>query len=249
MRTMTRKTFALGAITLAAVLTASPAHAEPTTPTVGAGWVQVGAQASQLVDGLDKYTQLLEHATPVEHSMALLVCDSQCGGDSWVEQGARAAGFTTIEERMYGGAGYAAPAPALGISIPDGLTAGLIELPTVTPGAIIITLGGNDATTGRSDTEILQGLRNTLTFLESRYPAATIIVNGVMSRASDDHARRRAVDELVMNEAERQGLAHISVAGWGTTYNAEYADGVHLTQTGSTTIGLPYAAALETVLG
>lgn len=181
--------------------------------------------------------------------MALLICDSQCGGDSWVEQGARAAGFTTIEERMYGGGGYATSAPALGVSVPDGLKAGLIELPTVTPRAIIITLGGNDATTGRSDTEILEGLRRAVTFLEGRYPTAKIIVNGVMSRADDAHARRRAVDELVMNEAERQSLAHVSVAGWGTTYNAEYADGVHLTQTGSTTIGQPYAAQLKGVLG
>jgi hypothetical protein len=249
MRTMTRKTLALGAITLATLLTASPAHAEPATPSTEPGWVQIAVQASDLADELGKLTQLIEHATPVDHSMALLICDSQCGGDSWVEQGARAAGFTTIEERMYGGGGYAAPAPALGVSVPDGLTAGLIELPTVTPGAIIITLGGNDATTGRSDTEILEGLRRAVTFLEGRYPAAKIIVNGVMSRADDAHARRRAVDELVMNEAEHQNLAHVSVAGWGTTYNAEYADGVHLTQTGSTTIGQPYAAQLKGVLG
>ena len=47
-------------------------------------------------------------ATVPGPTTALLICDSQCSGDSWVDQGARGAGFTDIVKRGYPGSGYVA---------------------------------------------------------------------------------------------------------------------------------------------
>lgn len=190
----------------------------------------------------------MHSAESVDMHTAVLICDSQCDGDSWSEQGARAAGFSTIIERSYGGAGFAATSPVLDSSVTEGLLQQRVLLPEGTPGLVLITLGGNDATQGVSDDEILASMRSLLSAIQTVYPETTVVVNGVMSQASADHGRRRAVDALIMDEASRQHLRHISVAGWGTRFEAEYRDGVHLTPRGHDAISTPYAAALRQVL-
>ncbi|WP_424863101.1 hypothetical protein [Streptomyces sp. MMS24-I29] len=52
----------------------------------------------------------------------------------------------------------------------------------------------------------------------------------------------------MMQEAARQGIAHISVAGWGSTYGAQYQDAVHPTQAGHNKIGPIYGQQLRNVL-
>lgn len=179
---------------------------------------------------------------------AVILCDSQCDGQGWPEQGARAAGFTRIVERSFGGGGYSAISNVLGTSVTQAFAEDRFLLPQGNPGVVLLTLGGNDASQGRSDADIRAGLDRMVAKARTMYPSSRIVVNGVMSRGDADHARRRAVDQVVTQRARELGLSAISVAGWGSTYRAEYLDDVHPSQLGHDTLAAPYGEALSAVV-
>ncbi|WP_135848710.1 GDSL-type esterase/lipase family protein [Serinibacter arcticus] len=182
----------------------------------------------------------------VDASAAVVLCDSQCGGDGWTERGAREVGFGTVVERAYGGIGYVATGP-WGFSMTEAVESGRVLLPAGDPGVVIVTLGGNDSAVGTGDAEIVEGVRRLTAAVRLRYPTSPIVVDGVMSRTGADHERRREVDALITAEALRMGLATVSVAGWGD--GVEYTDGVHLTPAGQAAAGRRYGPALRAALG
>lgn len=188
-------------------------------------------------------------AEPVDAGSAVVICDSQCAGDSWVEQGLRGAGYGQVVERTFPGAGYGFPAPALGVPVAQALEEDLFLLPQGSPGVVVLNLGGNDASQGVSDAVIVEQLRRLVDLVRGRYPSAAIVVDGVMSRSDAGHARRRAVDALIVRTAQELGVAAVSAAGWGSRYGAAYLDAVHLAQPGHDAIAPHYADALRSVLG
>lgn len=179
--------------------------------------------------------------------VAVLLGDSQLDWDSWVEQGVRGNGFATVE-RAYGGVGYAAGSGWLGDNIPSAYHSDQILLPRGlgADDLIVLTLGGNDASQGRSDAEIIANFNLLVNTLQERNPGVQIVVNGVMSRDDASHARRREIDQLVTSHARALGIPAISVAGWGSS--AQYADYVHLTQHGHNQMGQLYTQKLREVL-
>ncbi|MBS1675053.1 MAG: hypothetical protein JSS74_13940 [Actinobacteria bacterium] len=187
--------------------------------------------------------------TPVDGGTAVLICDSQCSGDSWVDQGARGAGFGNIVKFGYPGSGYLAPAAPTRAGITESFARDLVLLPEGDPGVVIITLGGNDATQGKRAADVQAAEAQLVDLLRAVYPNAPIVVTGVMSRSDAAHAARRAMDAVVTQQAEQLGVHAISVAGWVSTYGAQQADAVHLTPAGHASIAPHYADALRAVLG
>ncbi len=179
----------------------------------------------------------------------IILCDSQCDGNSWGEQGARANGFTNIVEHSVGGIGYAQAGGWVGMSMPDAITSARIRLPQGSPGLVMLTLGGNDAGNNRTDSQVIFGVRRLVAQAKAMYPNAKLVINGVMSKNDSSHARRRHVDQVVTREATRLGVAAISVAGWASSYNAQFLDQTHLSQRGHDAISRHYAAALSRALG
>lgn len=188
-------------------------------------------------------------STPVDASTAVLLCDSQCGGNSWIEQGAQGAGFSHIVKLGFGGSGYLAPISGLGAGFTESVSSNRLLLPEGDPGVVIVTLGGNDAAQKRPSTEVAAAEDQLIGMLREAYPNAAIVVNGVMSRSDAAHTARRAMDAAVTEEARRIGVHAVSVAGWVSDYAAPQADNVHLTQAGHDRIGPHYADALRAALG
>ncbi|WP_236602700.1 GDSL-type esterase/lipase family protein [Microbacterium sp. 8M] len=187
--------------------------------------------------------------TPVDASTAVLLCDSQCDGDSWIEQGARGAGFPNIVKLGFGGSGYLAPIRGLGAGFAESVASNRLLLPDGDPGVVIVTLGGNDAAQQRATVEVAAAEEQLIGALRTIYPHAAIVVDGVMSRNDAAHAARRAMDAAVTERARRLGVHAISVAGWVSDYAAPQADNVHLTPAGHDRIGPHYADALRAALG
>ncbi|MBS1906214.1 MAG: hypothetical protein JST33_06520 [Actinobacteria bacterium] len=182
-------------------------------------------------------------------SAAVLICDSQCSGDSWIDQGARGAGFPDIVKFGYPGSGYLAPTGPTGTGIVDSIARNLVLLPEGDPGVVIVTLGGNDNAQHRPAGAVAAAEAQLVGMLRQTYPEAPIVVNGVMSRSDAAHAGRRAMDATVTEEARSLGVHAISVAGWVSDYSAPQADAVHLTPAGHAKIGPHYADALRAALG
>ncbi len=188
-------------------------------------------------------------STPVDASTAVLLCDSQCNGNSWIEQGARGAGFANVVKFGFGGSGYLAPISGIGAGFTESVSSNRVLLPEGDPGAVIITLGGNDAAQRRPVAEVTAAEEQLIGLLRQAYPNAAIVVNGVMSRSDAAHAARRAMDAAVTEEARRAGVYAVSVAGWVSDYSAPQADTVHLTPAGHDKIAPHYAEALRAALG
>lgn len=187
--------------------------------------------------------------TPVDGSTAVLICDSQCSGDSWIDQGARGAGFSNIAKFGYPGSGYLAPIGGSAAGVVESVARNLVLLPEGDPGVVIVTLGGNDTAQKRPTAEVTAAEGQLIGLLRQAYPNTPIVVNGVMSRSDAAHAARRAMDAAVTEEARTQGVSAISVAGWVSDYSAPQADAVHLTPAGHAKIAPHYAEALRAVLG
>ncbi|MCE4024563.1 GDSL-type esterase/lipase family protein [Microbacterium sp. Au-Mic1] len=188
-------------------------------------------------------------ATAVDGSTAVLICDSQCSGDSWIDQGARSAGFPNIAKFGYPGSGYLAPIAGSTAGVVESVARNRVLLPEGDPGVVIVTLGGNDTAQKRPAAEVVAAEDQLIGLLRQAYPNAPIVVNGVMSRSDAAHAARRTMDAVVTEEARNQGVAAISVAGWVSDYSAPQADAVHLTPAGHARIAPHYAEALRAALG
>ena len=192
----------------------------------------------------DPRTKELYSGITVDQKTAIIIGDSQLGGDSWTEQGARAAGFPKKVELGFGGWGYTRTTRATAGTPDSVLTTHDMLLPQGTPGAIFITLGGNDASAQATDAAIIAHATQAWSELRRLYPVTPIIVNGVMSTTAPNHADRRHVDHLITEAAAAQGFIHVSVAGMAAAAGAHYKDKVHLTQAGHDLVAPIYAAAL-----
>ena len=195
----------------------------------------------------------LHSAEPVDSSTVIFLGDSQLGGtglDSWGELAAQKLGLTHQIEHAFGGLGYVSTNLHAGGSAEQALAHDRVLLPQGNPGAIILTLGGNDAAIGASDAAILAAANNTWDTLTRKYPNTKIIINGVMSRTDPSHTRRRHVDALITNAAKARGLQTISAAGLATTAGADkdYQDNVHLTQEGHNKTSAAYLPLLKEAL-
>lgn len=192
----------------------------------------------------------LYSADPVGHDTALIICDSQCvPPDSWLDRGAHTAGFASIIKRGYSGAGYSTRPPMLTTAVADAVLGNEVLLPAGNPGVVILSLGGNDATAGRSDDRIRQDAQLLISRVQQLYPDTPLVVNGVLSREDAGHVRRREVDKIIIDVAKSLGVRSISLAGWGTQDSLDYADNVHLTDKGHQQMGTVYGPALRKALG
>jgi hypothetical protein len=180
----------------------------------------------------------------------VLYGDSQLDGDSWSEQGARAMGFTHQASHLaYGGMGYSSPNWVAGGTGWTAVQKGLIPFPGGTPGLVLVTMGGNDARTNKTDAQIIADSSALWSKLKLMYPQSRIVINGVLSRSDDTHIHRRHVDSVLAANAARLGVTFISGAGLASAANAQYADNVHLTQAGHDAVAVLYTAKLAAALG
>ncbi|WP_315913020.1 GDSL-type esterase/lipase family protein [Arthrobacter sp. lap29] len=194
----------------------------------------------------DTTTTQLYSANTLGAGAVVLIGDSQLDNDSWAEQGARALGFTNQFQLAVGGWGYAHSVPAAG-GVPDAVFAsGRLLLPQGKPSLVLVTLGGNDASAYSSDAAITANAMAFWAELKRKYPEARLVVNGVMSRSDDSHARRRHVDKVLSAAAESAGIPFVSVAGMATEAGADrfYKDNIHLQQTGHDLVTPLYTTAL-----
>jgi hypothetical protein len=180
----------------------------------------------------------------------VLYGDSQLDGDSWSEQGARTMGFTDQSAHLaFGGMGYSTFSSWSGGTGWTAVQQGLVRFPGGTPGLVLVSMGGNDATTWKPDSQIIADSSALWAKLKLMYPQSRIVVNGVMSRSDATHERRRYVDALLAANAAKQGVTFISVAGLASTANALYLDNVHLSQAGHNAVAPLYTAKLAAALG
>jgi hypothetical protein len=180
----------------------------------------------------------------------VLYGDSQLDGDSWGEQGARAMGFTDqAAELAFGGLGYSIKNGWAGGTAWTAVEHGLVPFPGGTPGLVMVTLGGNDASLGTTDAQVIADSSALWAKLKLMYPNSKIVVNGVMSRSDAGHERRRHIDAVLEANAKKQGITFISVAGLASKANAKYRDDVHLTQAGQNAVAKLYTPLLAAALG
>lgn len=192
----------------------------------------------------------LYSSDPVGPQTAVLICDSQCGPEnSWLDRGARDAGYSSVVKRGYGGAGYSVAPPALTTSVANAVMGNEVMLPAGDPGVVILSLGGNDAAAGMSDGRIREDAQRLIARVQQLYPDTPLVVNGVLSRDDAGHARRRQVDKIITDVARSMGVRTISLSGWGTKDKLEYQDNVHLTDKGHQQMGSAYGPALRKALG
>jgi uncharacterized protein with LGFP repeats len=188
--------------------------------------------------------------TTATATSVVLYGDSQLDGDSWGEQGARAMGFTDqAAELAFGGLGYSIHNGWAGGTAWTAVENGFVPFPGGTPGLVMVTLGGNDASLGTTDAQIIADSSALWAKLKLMYPNSKIVVNGVMSRSDAGHERRRHIDAVLEANAKKQGITFISVAGLATMAYAEYRDDVHLTQAGQNAVAKLYAPLLAAALG
>ncbi|WP_258069813.1 SGNH/GDSL hydrolase family protein, partial [Arthrobacter sp. SX1312] len=180
----------------------------------------------------------------------VLYGDSQLDGDSWSEQGARAMGFSDQASHLaFGGMGYSTASVGAGGTGWTAVRNGLMPFPGGTPGLVLVSMGGNDATSWKSDAQVIADSTALWAKLKLMYPNSRIVINGVMSRSDDSHVQRRHIDEVLALNAAQHGVTFISVAGLASAANAEYLDDVHLSQDGHNAVATLYTAQLGAALG
>ncbi|WP_082368874.1 GDSL-type esterase/lipase family protein [Arthrobacter sp. ERGS1:01] len=195
-------------------------------------------------------TMQIYSAQLADSATVVMLGDSQLDGDSYTEQGARLNGYTKQIQLAFGGLGYVAAIPKTGGSGAFAVDQNRILLPQGNPGLVIVNLGGNDASTHASLPYVAAQAKILWSDLKKKYPNSKIVVNGVMSRTDNSHTQRRAVDQVIVQEATHQGLATIPLAGMATTAGADalYKDAVHLQQAGHNLVAQTYARELRKLL-
>lgn len=172
---------------------------------------------------------------------ALLIGDSQAGGAAgvaadrtWPQTGLREAGYD-VRFVGAGGTGFVASNGSGALNYPAALAGGRWVLPCTDPALIVVEGGGNDATQGATDTQIVGGADAVISTLTRTYPTSKIVMIGTLSRGSaDGGARRTAVDKILGAFAADHQVDFISAGDWLTRYGASHqlADRVHVTQAG-----------------
>ncbi len=108
--------------------------------------------------------------------------------------------------------------------------------------------GGNDASLGASDTQILKGADVLISSLNRYYPTSEILLVGVLAEGVDYGCTRRcAVDWLLGSYAQNHGMPFISAADWLTRHQVSTlrADEVHLTQAGHGRVAAAFTSELN----
>ncbi|MCC9204277.1 SGNH/GDSL hydrolase family protein [Arthrobacter sp. zg-Y769] len=159
-------------------------------------------------------------------------------------------GFTDQSAHLvYGGLGYSSYNPWVGGTGWTAVQNEFAPFPGGTPGLVMVTLGGNDATSGQSDAQVIADSAALWAKLKVMYPQSRIVINGVMSRTDVSHDRRRHLDAVLAQNAANLGVTYISVAGLASTAGAEYYDNVHMTQAGHDAVAKLYTEKLAAALG
>ena len=175
-----------------------------------------------------------EVVVPGMRHTALLIGDSQSEpADGWPRLGLAAVGYK-VHFCGLGGTGFVAANGKTGNYI-DALQRGDWKLPYGTPALVVVQGGGNDARTGATDAQILQGADATVQELHHRYPTSRMLMIGTLSGVRSPAGSRRAeVDRLLGNYARTRQIAFVGAGDWLARYDmaGNLADDVHLTQDG-----------------
>ncbi|MHA7243626.1 SGNH/GDSL hydrolase family protein [Paeniglutamicibacter antarcticus] len=173
--------------------------------------------------------------------MALLIGDSQSAGAAnvpgnrtWTQSALRAAGYN-IQFLGAGGTGFVSSNAAGALNYPSALKQHRWALPSIAPALIVVEGGGNDATIGASNAQILLGAAETINALQKQYPSSQLLMVGTLAGSSTDSgARRIAVDALLGTYARQIHVPFVSTGHWVKSYHliGLMADKVHLTQAG-----------------
>ena len=181
----------------------------------------------------------LEAVVPEIGRTVLLIGDSQSEpADGWPRLGLAAAGY-----RVYfcgrGGTGFVTSKGAMGNYI-DALLRGDWLLPAGTPALVVVQGGGNDATSGASDSDIVANAERLIGELQRRYPGTRLAMIGTLARGEGHGGGRRSeVDALLGSVAADHGLPFVAVGDWLTRYGLvkDLADSVHMNPGGRRALG------------
>ena len=187
---------------------------------------------------------------------ALLVGDSQSAGAAnvpghrtWTQTALRAAGYG-VQFVGAGGIGFVASNGFGSPNYPTSLNQDRWALPSGAPALVVVEGGGNDARTGATDAQILQGADATVQALHHRYPTSRMLMIGTLSGVRSPAGSRRAeVDRLLGNYARTHHIAFVGAGDWLARYGlvGNLADGVHLTQDGHDLLAGVLATRLATL--
>ena len=188
-----------------------------------------------------------EAVVPDMGRTVLLIGDSQSEpADGWPRLGLSAAGY-----RVYfcgrGGTGFVSSMGATGNYI-DALMRGDWLLPAGTPALIVVQGGGNDATNGASDSDIVTNAERLIGELQRRYPGTPMAMIGTLARGENHGGGRRSeVDALLGSVAADHGMPFVSVGDWLTRYGLvkDLADSVHMNPDGHRALGTLLAGRLR----
>lgn len=224
-----------------------PDGGRPTPPTViDPPSFPAGARLPHPVSGRPQIVD------PAIDRVAVLIGDSQAHGaagvpasQTWVELGLAARGFK-VDSIAAGGVGFVARTGA-SANYPDAVESGLTPLPSGNPALIVIQGGGNDASQGVPDDQILANATRLLRDLQTDYPHGKFLMIGTIAPNSVPGTRRAQVDDLLAGFAKRNGVAFISPKDWVARHGLsnKMADRVHLTASGHQALATTLAESLK----
>jgi acyl-CoA thioesterase I len=180
-----------------------------------------------------------EAVVPDISKTVLLIGDSQSEpADGWPRQGLSAAGYKVYFGGK-GGTGFVSANGRTGNYI-DALLRGDWLIPSGTPALIVIQGGGNDASSGASDSQITGNAGRLIAELQARYPGTPMAMIGTLARGENNGGGRRTeVDALLGSVAAAHGLPFVSVGDWLTRYGLakDLTDAVHMNPSGRQALG------------
>ncbi|WP_434613955.1 SGNH/GDSL hydrolase family protein [Arthrobacter sp. A5] len=238
-----------GAQAAAVRVTTTPSITVPTTaetippaPTTDAASRQPDATAALPAGALylNPATGRKEMVEPNIGRTAVLIGDSQSEGaagvvakNTWTNTALANLGYN-VEFRGRGGTGFVAANGRTG-NYPDALENGNWYLPYGQAPLVVIQGGGNDASRGATDEQIMANAARLLKDLKQTYPESKFVMIGTLAKGTPyGGARRSQVDALLGTFATQNHIPFVSVGDWITLYGVgdKLADGVHLTAAG-----------------
>ena len=178
---------------------------------------------------------------------AVLIGDSQSEPlTAWTRQGLGKAGYGAFFCGL-SGTGFVAANGKTGNYI-DALQRGDWKLPYGSPPLVVIQGGGNDATRGATDAQIVANAERLIASLRQRYPGSKLLMIGTLARGANyGGGRRTQVDALLGTIAAKQEIPFVSVGDWLSRYNLTrlLADGTHMTTEGNDALGVLLGQRLE----
>ena len=178
---------------------------------------------------------------------AVLIGDSQSEPlTAWTRQGLGKAGYGVFFCGL-GGTGFVAANGKTGNYI-DALQRGDWKLPYGSPPLVVIQGGGNDATRGATDAQIVANAERLIASLRQRYPGSKFLMIGTLARGANyGGGRRTQVDALLGTIADKHEIPFVSVGDWLSRYNLTrlLADGLHMTDEGNNALGVLLGQRLQ----